>query len=116
MNVRSSASAWFSLRWLGPWEKSVVLDGHKYVGSESHQHHHIRWDHDSRLQPKAMLQEKSKELPGYLSQDRVSQLCSRLKSSVSEIASWQGLYRVTVQVPKAEGLLWEDCQRAEKLA
>lgn len=79
------------------------------------QHHHIR-DHDSRLQPKAVSQEKSRKLPGCLAgQHRVSLLCSHLKSSVSEMASLQGSYRVTVQLPEAEGLHHGNCQRAKKI-
>ena len=116
MNMRSSASAQFSLRWLDPWEKSMVLDGHECVGSESHQHHHIRWDDDSGLQPKATSQEKSRKLPGCLAgQNRVSLLCPHLKSSASEMASLQGLYRATVRLPKAEGLHQGNCQRAKKI-
>lgn len=94
----------------------MVLDGHECVGSESHQHCHIRWDHDSGLQPKAMSWEESRKLPGWLAgQERVSLLCPLLKSSVSEMASLQGLYRVTVWLPEAEGLRQGNCQGAKKI-
>ena len=87
--VRGSVSVPFSPRWPDPWEKTVGLVGHKSVGSESHQHHHIRWDHDSRLQPKAMSW-KSRKLPGCLAgQDSVCWLRPHLRSLVSEMASLQ---------------------------